>query len=78
MSTKNSSDTIGKPTRDLPTCLNQLRHGIPPLNLGRFDLVSGCVVDLVGIRCLSDGVHLPGIKNLTLSYSSHRICHLAL
>ena len=29
MSLKNSNDTIGNRTRDLPTCLNQLRYGMP-------------------------------------------------
>jgi len=33
MPTKNSDDTIGNRTRDLPTCsLNQLRHRVPPVS----------------------------------------------
>jgi len=52
MSTKNSIDTIGKPTCDLPTYLNQLRQHVTPLNPVRFDLVPGCVFDLVRIRWL--------------------------
>jgi hypothetical protein len=75
---KNYGDTTGKPTRDFPTCLNQLRHRVPLLNPVRFDLVSGCVVDLVGNICLSDSVPLPGIENITFWYSPHRICHLDL
>jgi len=72
-SVKNSSDTIGKRTRDLPTCLNQLRHLPPPLNPVHFDLVSGCVVDLVGIWWLVDSVPLPGIKNVAFWYRPHRM-----